>query len=387
MKNSNLEVICHELYETPKDRGEEDFLKFVERNLNQFKNKLDDFEGKVAQKVNDCKDPITQLCDKIVHCLKYYYEGRTYEAYRVFSEGLNFVLNNNSTVFSPADYHNYNSQLNRLYRARVSKDILSKRTEMFHPPAYLRHMLSDQRYSIRGLPCIYLANSSYVCWEELGRPDIREFWVSRFELDRKVLPILYLNPTSRYLTGAYKFAQRSNMIPASMLENLIPQFLLKWPLQMVTSVKVAKQYVNANFKPEYIIPQFLMEWVRNNKKFRGICYPTTKNTIADNFIAGDMVNYAIPAGEIRGEGFCKYMSEHLRMTSPVSVKLMEMLQIKTDISNLEKAMKPNAGEDFDDFPGDFDLTTSSDIRQPYANTLFGTLEAYLNSLPSKLLIE
>ena len=42
--------------------------------------------------------------------------------------------------------------------------------EMFHIPINNRRSVKTQRYSTPGFPCLYLGNSIYGCWEEMGRP-------------------------------------------------------------------------------------------------------------------------------------------------------------------------------------------------------------------------
>jgi len=61
---------------------------------------------------------------------------------------------------------------NRLYKARDSRsNYLFCKDDMFHIPYDKREKIGNQRYSVSGMPCLYLASSSYVCWEELGRFD------------------------------------------------------------------------------------------------------------------------------------------------------------------------------------------------------------------------
>ena len=60
----------------------------------------------------------------------------------------------------------------RLYKARVAEsNYLFSQDEMFHIPYEKRNKIGNQRFSVSGLPCLYLGSSSYICWEELGRVD------------------------------------------------------------------------------------------------------------------------------------------------------------------------------------------------------------------------
>ena len=58
----------------------------------------------------------------------------------------------------------------RLYKARKSDSYyLYCKEEMYHIPYDMRCKVGNFRFSISGMPCLYLGSSSYVCWEELGR--------------------------------------------------------------------------------------------------------------------------------------------------------------------------------------------------------------------------
>lgn len=54
---------------------------------------------------------------------------------------------------------------------------------MLHHPFKLRGKTGNYRFSIPGVTSLYLANSSYGCWIEMGRPSEHDFNVSPFVLD------------------------------------------------------------------------------------------------------------------------------------------------------------------------------------------------------------
>ena len=59
-----------------------------------------------------------------------------------------------------------------MYKCRENNRLFHfTKDEMFHIPYDKRHLVGNQRYSLSGLPCLYLGGSSYICWEELGRKD------------------------------------------------------------------------------------------------------------------------------------------------------------------------------------------------------------------------
>ena len=72
----------------------------------------------------------------------------------------------------------------QFFRARLSNMAQTfSPKEMLHHPFTLRGVTGNYRFSIPGVTSLYLANSSYGCWIELGRPSEHDFNVSPFVLD------------------------------------------------------------------------------------------------------------------------------------------------------------------------------------------------------------
>ena len=74
-----------------------------------------------------------------------------------------------------------------LFRARENESgFLFSKDEMFHIPFDKRYLIGNQRYSLTGMPCLYLGGSPYVCWEELDRPDLNKCNFSIFKNKEEV---------------------------------------------------------------------------------------------------------------------------------------------------------------------------------------------------------
>lgn len=61
---------------------------------------------------------------------------------------------------------------NVLYRGRVSLKPLLDRQEFYHIPFTKRYLIQNQRYSITGIPCLYLAGSLLCMYKELAKTNI-----------------------------------------------------------------------------------------------------------------------------------------------------------------------------------------------------------------------
>ena len=115
----------------------------------------------------------------IKHCYNLHQEGLSAEATLFFYE----------KIFCNEDYIDKyelepQSRLYRIRKAEVSG--LFNKEEMFHIPFDKRHLITNGRYSINGIPSLYLCESTYICWEELGNPNFDTCNVSMFVNEQMV---------------------------------------------------------------------------------------------------------------------------------------------------------------------------------------------------------
>jgi hypothetical protein len=202
----------------------------------------------------------------------------------------------------------------RLYRIRQSEVDLVKRKQIFHIPFNDRHLVANQRYSIAGLPCLYLGSSIYVCWLELGKPKFSNIFISGYKSTNS-LKILNL---SYNLEIIIKELEEKKITTQVFLE----KFLL-WPLVMACSFQV--KYPKAPFHEEYIIPGLLLEWITfEGKEIKGLKYLSTKlNTIKKSNYA---VNYVFPPQDKHDNfEFCPILSKEFKLTNPLSWDLLTIL--------------------------------------------------------------
>lgn len=131
------------------------------------------------------------------------------------------------------------------FRARVSDRITDYSVrEMVSLPKNMRSKSGNYRFSISGLPCLYLSNTSYGCWLETGRPAEYEFNVSPFLLETD-LKLLNLTVMLRDLSRLDE-----------LNENTVHRWLKLIVLMIATSYVVKEE--NRSFKSEYIVSQLIM---------------------------------------------------------------------------------------------------------------------------------
>lgn len=247
----------------------------------------------------------------------------------------------NNVLTSVESGHNF-------YRIRQMGYVFDvRRSELFHIPFDKRGIVKTQRYSTPGYPCLYLGESIYGCWEEMRRPPMHACAVARLT---NTTEAVYLNLT----------------IPPK--EDFVdPKYLTLFPLMISCMIRVADD--NATYKPEYIVPQLLIEWVlkqRRDKKssdtlIHGVMYTSTHQGSDFDFPAKKCINYAIPAFSVDMKTlFCKKLCQFYHITAPTTNEL-EKLKQQYDIDL-----------------GTYDEHTAEEIKlESYKASDFGQLEERL----------
>lgn len=190
-----------------------------------------------------------------------------------------------------------------------------KRQELFHIPFSKRRMIKTNRYSIPGFPSLYLSNSIYVAWEELGRPKFEHIHASRFEIKKL---FAYLNLTTE---SYFHFNPKDQWISSNLHQAL--DAIFRFPLVFACSIKV-----NNNedvFRPEYIIPQLLLQWLRSDGIYDGIAYSSSHIDLTNKNFEGRFRNYVIPV-KPKKEEFCSNIKRIFKMTEVLSSEMLGLNQ-------------------------------------------------------------
>ena len=204
--------------------------------------------------------------------------------------------------------------------------------ELFHVPFEKRKAIGTNRFSIPGFPCIYLSANLQTSWSEaLG--DIKyPFHAASFRNHRPVyivdvVPVQFATPataTVDYLATLYNYDDPTDALV---------DYALIFPL--ITACHSKVHYTSSydgevKFKSEYIIPQLLLQWYRDNHiTVDGIRYLscTAEATFPNSKF--EKINYVIPAVDIKEEGYCDSLLHNYSAT-PVYSRLQN-----TGISTIE----------------------------------------------------
>ncbi|AYF55179.1 hypothetical protein DFH04_10760 [Clostridium novyi] len=179
-------------------------------------------------------------------------------------------------------YEKMNVKELSFFKARVSIDSI-KRKDMLHIPFDKRGLISTQRFSMAGIPCMYLSTTTLGCWLEMEMPELELFYVSSYKLptNLKVLNLCISQHTINGSTGGGYVENYEIEHVCSLIEI--------FPLVCATSLRVLEK--DRSFKSEYIISQILMQAV-NELNIDSVAYLSKK--MSDYYAYPQTVNIAIP---------------------------------------------------------------------------------------------
>lgn len=203
-------------------------LSFLER-INRLDEVYSSFVAKGLSKVQkETLDNLDFFWSVIKESYKLHQEGLSAEATNLFYDKI-FCNDSFIDKFELAKQ----SRLFRIRRAEYGG--LFSKEEMFHIPFEKRYLVSNERFSVNGIPSLYLSESTYICWEEMGNPNFDTCNTSMF-INNKALSVINLTP---------------------IMEDFDVNKILKYPLAYVCSLGV--NHPGYPFKEEYVIPQILMQ--------------------------------------------------------------------------------------------------------------------------------
>lgn len=317
--------------------------KLFRSYVSQIRELEDEENPRICSKVIESISEIECLSSNVAEAAKHYLEGHPHQAYQEIVSSLRIAEFGNMiseiSSFDPAvtpvpfDQFLEATLHPTLYRMREDKALTASgqidRKEIFHVPFEKRKLVQNQRYSIAGLPCLYFGSSLWICWEELGRPDLNATFLSRFRLteaikvlDLQLAPLRAWELYKDIRVGQLAQSPRVGELMKRYDDDFISSYVIYWPLIAACSIRVEDR--NGSFFPQYIVPQLLLQWVTKEKEVNGIRYFSTRALESDWYAN---VNYVFPSREIKHSGRCRFLAERFRLMSPIPWEVLERLNL------------------------------------------------------------
>lgn len=253
-------------------------------------------------------DIAKDYCTKIISAIDFYYKGDIIQSHSIVADLIedcclnnDFAVSNiNDSIAFPQVQDVSKSEV-QFFRARLNENVIDyPAEEMLHIPFNKRSIVKSERFSIPGLPCLYLGNTSYVCWIEMGRPADFRFNVSPVVLDN----------TQKIFNLTVSTQDFYNVIDSDISEDertkRLSDLLKIYLLNFATSFIVSEG--NRSFKSEYIISQMIMLACKN-KGLNGITYHSKRveHEIFAHILGVNLVLFADFDGEEYNSKICEHI--------------------------------------------------------------------------------
>jgi hypothetical protein len=220
--------------------------------------------------------------------------------------------------------HLFKSELYRIRRESKPGTSFDK-PGLFHIPFEERHKVKRQRYSIPGLPSLYLGGSLYVCWEELRRPKFESIHVARFEVapGEKITVLDFMARPRHMVVGA---SLDPCLADGGEKEDDYCAWAVCWPL--MAAAAIAPQHDGEPFIAEYIIPQLILQWItdKSHADVDGIAYTSVICKTHSDYPAA-IADLVFPAKEMAASGYCPRLRRKFAMTPPIAWHLLERVNL------------------------------------------------------------
>lgn len=336
-----------------------DYLAFLRQRLCAFSDAVNLLDiSSVADRVRSRLPAIMECGHELVESVHSYMRGCLQEAYCHFDTAIQQLADEVSgSMFNLAV-----KDIGVLYRVRRTPSPRLHRKDIFHIPFELRHLVASQRYSIPGLPCLYLSGSLYTCWEEMGRPPFHELQAAAFWV-KEGKSVKVLGFAERPSRSSLHLKPDGNSTE-SQIEQALANSIVIWPLLALSSIVV--KHRDAPFRPEYIIPQMILQWVMRHGDCDGVCYFSTNVRGTARRHPLPLCNLVFPAKRIEPSGRCVHLCDVFKMTEPYGWELLRAISVGDGHHGGTMPM--------------FDIDFIDGITESYHYSEFGRIQTRLNTL-------
>lgn len=304
-----------------KDIELKEFLK-IELNkyiidLNYFINSKDkSLSNNFYKKLQVLIPFIESIVERVVSSLEAYDKADYLKANKTVYDILDEIANKIEFVNMRNHYEYY-----RIRAVRDEKQVVDRKG-IFHVPFNLRKYINTSRYSLHGMPSLYLGTASELCWYESGMP--KRYRVSKFEpIKGTELKLIDFSIIPFQLASSVDFDIRNKKTDTIALhENKILEFLVMYPLRLASSISVEDR--SSTFIHEYVFPQIVLNWVKNRSDYDGIRYQSVSSHKEAH--EWNAYNIVLPIKNINSEGYCEELASKFLISEPRYFSIKEFFE-------------------------------------------------------------
>lgn len=251
----------------------------------------------------------SRYTDKVCEALRDYYSGRVSSCHQKILHLVEKCCDNKHAVSRLNESCAFPGQKGteiQFFRARLSEEARTfGAKDMLHHPFKQRSMTGNYRFSIPGVTSLYLCNSSYGCWIEMGCPPEHDFYVSPFVLDgtQKI----------------FNLAVMTRLVDQLRNDENVHCWIKLLVLMIATSYSITEK--NRSFKSEYIISQSIMLACKK-LGFDGVAYFSKR--VVNEMFAFNAINLALFAEYRKGNEYA-LICEHMKVDESLNYQLFRQL--------------------------------------------------------------
>lgn len=253
---------------------------------------------------------IKKYTSKIREAIRKYYYGQISTSHAIIKNLLRDVVNNPlavSNINSSKAFPGVSKEI-QFFRARINEDVtIFKPKDMLHIPFNMRGKTGNYRFSIPGIPSLYLGNTSYACWLELGCPAEHRYNVS---------PVL-LDGTQKILNLAVMTRKQFDVNDCN--EEYVHCWLKLLCLMIATSYVIKEK--ERSFKSEYIISQSIMLGCKE-LGLDGVAYFSKR--VEDEVFAFAAINIALFTNYEKGKKYSE-ICKHIKVDESYNFAMFKQL--------------------------------------------------------------
>lgn len=335
-------------------------------NINSILNSLQDYKrAQIGSAKENIKGLIERYCEDpfIISEIKDSYAFRGVAPISIRSKKFGYDKRYKD------DYEQMCSHELSFFKARVSLCKLDIK-DMLHIPFNRRGLISTQRFSIPGVPCIYASTTTLGCWIEMDMPDPNKFQVSSYKIPES-LKVLNLCINEMILNGS----TGGGWVEEHELDQICSKIEI-FPIVLATSFRVLEE--NRHFKSEYIISQLIMQSLLE-LKIDAVAYESKR--MSSYYAYPQAVNLAVPV----------YSNESSENTSELNLYWEKAKDVKItepefygDFLSKTKQYKNDDNNEYKSYVNCFygshsfhnKVIVSGDIRE-YTETNFSKFDEYI----------
>lgn len=293
------------------------FKEYIDDVENGVTGKNDLLDKKIIQDVSNELNVLRELCEKIIEVISTFEAGHIKQAYDKAYE----LLNKHQSLLLTKKLDD--QCLHVFSRIRLGNFKEKEKSELFHIPKDKNNLIGGYRYSVAGFPCLYLSNSLELCWYECNMPKKFSFCQMKIAKDEKIKLLdftqrpmdFFSYQITNYLN--YLHISKENQIKAISFQ--IKNYILSYPI--VASCSMIVKDRGNKFVPEYIMPQILMQWIRESTDVDGVMYMSSLNNSLNKGMGA--FNIALPCKLFRDDGLCESLTRKMEVSDIEYIDIIE----------------------------------------------------------------